>query len=175
MTRRCLRTLRCHRPMRFVLDEIRPVHDELHHDFLSVLKLCAPAVASVVLTFTGPHRAVGTRARNAYYCRLPTDKEKHRGSRDTHGTHTGHTRGARAHTGTRITHTNLSTIPTHQAPTHLASTNTPSHTQHTTARAASRARPNPRPTQPQPRRPGADRTPLGVGAVSVTPTSIAIA
>ena len=135
MTRRCLRALRCHRPMRFVLDEIRPMHDELHHDFLPNLKLCAPAVASVVLTFTGPHRAVGTRARNAYYCRLPTDKEKHRGSRDTHGTHTGHTRGARAHTGTRITHkgshirTSQPSQPTKhqrtlQAPTHQATHST---------------------------------------------------
>jgi hypothetical protein len=33
------------------------------------------------------------------------------GSRDTH---TGHKRGTRAHTGTRITQTNLTTIQTHQ-------------------------------------------------------------
>jgi hypothetical protein len=50
-------------------------------------------------------------------------------------THTGHTRDTRAHTGTRITQTNLTTIQTHQ------------HTTRTTAR-----RPKPRPTQqPQPR------------------------
>ena len=51
----------------------------------------APAVASVVLTFTRP------------------PVKKHRGSLDS-----GHTRGARTHTGTLITQTNLTTIPTHQ-------------------------------------------------------------
>ena len=32
------------------------------------------------------------------------------GSRDTHWTHTGHTRDTRAHAGKRITRTNLTTI-----------------------------------------------------------------
>ena len=45
------------------------------------------------------------------------------------GTHTGHTRDTRAHTGTRITQTNLTTIQTQR------------HTRKTTQR------PNPRPTQ----------------------------
>jgi hypothetical protein len=132
VTRRCLRALRCHRPMRFVLDEIRPMHDEIHHDFLPNLKLCAPAVASVVLTFTGPHRAVGTRARNAYYCRLPTDKEKHRGSRDTHGTLTG-CRVCRVNVHTGCTGAHGHTDHTYEPLNHPnpPSTNAPCKHQHT--------------------------------------------
>ena len=49
------------------------------------------------------------------------------------GTHTGHTRDTRVHTGTRITQTNLTTIQTHRATTHP-------HDLHT-------RRPKPRPTQ----------------------------
>ena len=70
------------------------------------------------------------------YTEIQNQKKDTGGSRDTH--HTGHTRDARAHTGTRITQTNLTTIPTHQR--------TQTRTR-TTAR-----QPKPRPTQqPQPR------------------------
>ena len=57
------------------------------------------------------------------------------------GTHTGHTRDTRAHTGTRITQTNLTTIQTQR------------HTRTTTRR------PKPWPAQHPQGRPGTDRSP----------------
>ena len=74
---------------------------------------------------------------------LPVPVKRHRGSRDTHG---AHTRGTRAHKGTRITPTNLTTIQIHQH----------THNPHVSATAETAAR------QTQglnSRRPGADRSP----------------
>jgi hypothetical protein len=46
--------------------------------------------------------------------RTGTGKNKVKKDTGGAGTHTGHTRGKRAHTGTRITQTNLTTILAHQ-------------------------------------------------------------
>ena len=57
-----------------------------------------------------PTHVAQSRKCALWACGFTVPVKRHRGA----GTHTGHTRDTRAHKGTRITPTNLTTIQTHQ-------------------------------------------------------------